>query len=207
MAAVLSDSLKDPGLELFRFKTGTPARVDKRSIDFPKPSCKTGSKEKLAFSYMTTTFQRPMVPCHLTYTNPTTHDIIREKSSTFAPMYSGIIEGVGARYCPSIEDKSGAICRPRRPPALSEPEGLHTNEIYVQGMSTGLPMVIQEKFLRTIAGLEHVEIMRPAYAIEYDGVVPTQLKPTLEYPGNRRGFTAQVRSTEPPAMKKPQVRV
>ena len=180
MAAVLSDSLKDLGLELFRFKTGTPARVDKRSIDFSKTIVQNGSKEKLAFSYMTTTFQRPMVPCHLTYTNPTTHDIIRENLH-LAPMYSGIIEGVGARYCPSIEDKVVRFADRDAHQLFLEPEGLHTNEIYVQGMSTGLPMVIQEKFLRTIAGLEHVEIMRPAYAIEYDGVVPTQLKPTLEY--------------------------
>lgn len=180
MAAVLSDSLRDLGLELFRFKTGTPARVDRRSIDFSKTSVQNGSKEKLAFSYMTQIFDRPMVPCHLTYTNPTTHDIIRENLH-LAPMYSGIIEGVGARYCPSIEDKVVRFADREAHQLFLEPEGLHTNEIYVQGMSTGLPMAVQEKFLRTIAGLEHVEIMRPAYAIEYDGVVPTQLKPTLEY--------------------------
>ncbi len=179
-AAALSGSLKDLGLELFRFKTGTPARVDKRSIDFSKTTVQNGSSQKLAFSYMTKTFDRPMVPCHLTYTNPTTHDIIRENLH-LAPMYSGIIEGVGARYCPSIEDKVVRFADRDAHQLFLEPEGLHTNEIYVQGMSTGLPMSVQEKFLRTIAGLEHVEIMRPAYAIEYDGIVPTQLKPTLEY--------------------------
>lgn len=179
-AAKLSFSLKDLGLELFRFKTGTPARVDKRSIDFSKTEVQNGSKEPLAFSYMTKTFQRPMVPCHLTYTNPETHKVIRDNLH-LAPMYCGIIEGVGARYCPSIEDKVTRFADRDAHQLFLEPEGLLSNEIYVQGMSTGLPLAIQEKFMRTIAGLEKVEVMRPAYAIEYDGIVPTQLKPNLEY--------------------------
>lgn len=179
-AAKLSSSLKDLGLDLFRFKTGTPARVDKRSIDFSKTTEQPGSKEKLAFSYLTKTFDRPMVPCHSTYTNPETHKIIRDNLH-LAPKYCGIIEGVGARYCPSIEDKVVRFADRDAHLLFLEPEGLYTNEIYVQGMSTGMPYEIQEKFMRTIAGLENVKIMRPAYAIEYDGVVPTQLKPTLEY--------------------------
>lgn len=180
MAGKLSDSLKDLGLKLFRFKTGTPARVDKRSIDFSKTTEQPGSREKLAFSYLTKTFDRPMVPCHSTYTNPETHKIIRDNLH-LAPKYCGIIEGVGARYCPSIEDKVVRFADRDAHLLFLEPEGLYTNEIYVQGMSTGMPYEIQEKFMRTIAGLEQVKIMRPAYAIEYDGVVPTQLKPTLEY--------------------------
>lgn len=179
-AAKLSSSLKDLGLKLFRFKTGTPARVDKRSIDFAKTTEQPGSREKLAFSYLTKTFDRPMVPCHSTYTNPETHKIIRDNLH-LAPKYSGIIEGVGARYCPSIEDKVVRFADRDAHLLFLEPEGLFTNEIYVQGMSTGMPYEIQEKFMRTIAGLEQVKIMRPAYAIEYDGVVPTQLRPTLEY--------------------------
>ncbi|MDO4542544.1 MAG: tRNA uridine-5-carboxymethylaminomethyl(34) synthesis enzyme MnmG, partial [Bacillota bacterium] len=169
-------------LKLFRFKTGTPARVDKRTIDFNKTQVQNGSTEPLAFSFMTKRRpgDRPMVPCHLTYTNPKTHDIIREHLH-LAPMYSGVIEGVGARYCPSIEDKVVRFADKEAHQLFLEPEGLETNEIYVQGMSTGLPLFVQEMFLRTIKGLEKVEIMRPAYAIEYDGVVPTQLKPNLEY--------------------------
>lgn len=182
MAEKLSASLKDLGLDLFRFKTGTPARVDRRSIDFSKTTMQPGSKEKLAFSYLTKTFDRPMVPCYSTYTNPKTHKLI-EDNLHLAPKYSGIMEGVGARYCPSIEDKVVRFADRDAHLLFLEPEGLYTNEIYVQGMSTGMPYEIQEKFMRTIAGLEQVEIMRPAYAIEYDGVVPTQLKPTLEYQG------------------------
>lgn len=179
-AAALSPALKNLGLELFRFKTGTPARVDKRTIDFSKTEVQNGSLEPLAFSFMTKEVNRPMVPCHLTYTNPKTHDIIREHLH-LAPMYSGVIEGVGARYCPSIEDKVVRFKDRDSHQLFLEPEGLETNEIYVQGMSTGLPFFVQEMFLRTIKGLENVEIMRPAYAIEYDGIVPTQLKPNLEY--------------------------
>lgn len=178
--AALSPALKNLGLELFRFKTGTPARVDKRTIDFSKTQPQYGSKEPLAFSFMTKKVDRPMVPCYLTYTNPKTHQIIRDHLD-LAPMYSGIIEGVGARYCPSIEDKVVRFADRDAHQLFLEPEGLETNEIYVQGMSTGLPLFVQEMFLRTIKGLEKVEIMRPAYAIEYDGIVPTQLKPNLEY--------------------------
>lgn len=179
-ASELSTSLRDLGLELFRFKTGTPARVDKRSIDYSKTTEQPGSSEPLAFSYLTTEFNRPNVSCYSTYTNEETHKIIRDNLH-LAPKYSGIIEGVGARYCPSIEDK--VVRFPDREGHLLflEPEGLLTNEIYVQGMSTGMPYEIQEKFMRTIPGLEQVKIMRPAYAIEYDGIVPTQLNPTLEY--------------------------
>ncbi len=176
----LTDSLKELGLELFRFKTGTPARVDKRSIDFSRTEEQPGSKEKLAFSFMTKTFDRPSVPCYLSYTNEKTHQVIRDNIH-LAPLFSGVIEGVGARYCPSIEDKVVRFADREAHQLFLEPEGLKTNEIYVQGMSTSLPGFVQQQFLRTIRGLEHVEIMRPAYGIEYDGVVPTQLSPTLEY--------------------------
>ncbi len=176
----LTASLKELGLETFRFKTGTPARVDRRSIDFTRTQEQPGSREKLAFSFMTKTFDRPSVPCHLTYTNEKTHQVIRDNIH-LAPLYSGVIEGIGTRYCPSIEDKVVRFADRDAHQLFLEPEGLKTNEIYVQGMSTSLPVMIQAQFLRTIRGLEHVEIMRPAYAIEYDGVVPTQLSPTLEY--------------------------
>lgn len=176
----LSDSLRELGLSLFRFKTGTPARIDKRTIDFSRTIAQPGSREKLAFSFMTKTFDRPSVPCHLTYTNARTHQVIRDNLH-LAPMYSGVIEGVGARYCPSIEDKVVRFADREAHQLFLEPEGLRTNEIYVQGMSTSLPVKVQEEFLRTIRGLEKVEIMRPAYAIEYDGVTPTQLSLTLEY--------------------------
>ncbi len=179
-ALSLSDSLADLGLRLFRFKTGTPARVDKRSIDFSRTVEQPGSRENLAFSFLTERFDRPSVPCHLSYTNAQTHQVIRDNIH-LAPMYSGVIEGVGARYCPSIEDKVVRFADRDAHQLFLEPEGLKTNEIYVQGMSTSLPVAVQERFLRTIAGLERVEIMRPAYAIEYDGVVPTQLSLTLEY--------------------------
>lgn len=176
----LSTVLQNFGLTMFRFKTGTPARVDKRSIDFSRTIVQEGSREPLAFSYLTKRFDRPIVPCHLTYTNESTHEVIR-RNIHLAPMFSGVIEGVGARYCPSIEDKVVRFADRDAHQLFLEPEGLKTNEIYVQGMSTSLPLGIQQEFLRTIRGLERVEIMRGGYAIEYDGVVPTQLKPTLEY--------------------------
>ncbi|MGI6066323.1 MAG: tRNA uridine-5-carboxymethylaminomethyl(34) synthesis enzyme MnmG [Bacillota bacterium] len=175
----LVDSLKDIGLEIRRFKTGTPARVDKRTIDFEKTIKQPGSNEPLAFSFLTKEFNRPNVPCWLTYTNEQTHQIIRDNLHR-APLFSGIIEGVGPRYCPSIEDKVVRFADKNAHQLFLEPEGMDTYEYYVQGMSSSLPVDVQLAFLRTIKGLEKVEIMRPAYAIEYDCINPTQLKPTLE---------------------------
>ena len=175
----LVDSLKDLGLEIRRFKTGTPARVDKRTIDFEKTIEQPGSEDPLAFSFLTKEFNRPNVPCWLTYTNEQTHQIIRDNLHR-APLFSGIIEGVGPRYCPSIEDKVVRFADKTSHQLFLEPEGMDTYEYYVQGMSTSMPVDVQIAFLRTIKGLEHVEIMRPAYAIEYDCIDPTQLEATLE---------------------------
>ena len=175
----LVDSLKDLGLEIRRFKTGTPARVDKRTIDFEKTIEQPGSEDTLAFSFLTKEFNRPNVPCWLTYTNEQTHQIIRDNLHR-APLFSGIIEGVGPRYCPSIEDKVVRFADKTSHQLFLEPEGMDTYEYYVQGMSTSMPVDVQIAFLRTIKGLEHVEIMRPAYAIEYDCIDPTQLEATLE---------------------------
>ncbi|MDD2496564.1 MAG: tRNA uridine-5-carboxymethylaminomethyl(34) synthesis enzyme MnmG [Desulfitobacteriaceae bacterium] len=175
----LVDSLKELGLEIRRFKTGTPARVDKRTIDFEKTIEQPGSTAPLAFSFLTKEFNRPNVPCWLTYTNERTHQIIRDNLHR-APLFSGIIEGVGPRYCPSIEDKVVRFADKTSHQLFLEPEGMDTYEYYVQGMSSSLPVDVQLAFLRTIKGLERVEIMRPAYAIEYDCIDPTQLEATLE---------------------------
>lgn len=176
----LTGSLIKAGVELMRFKTGTPARVDKRTINTENMSIQKGDEAGHAFSFMSEWKNRSEQPCWLTYTNHETHEIIHDNLHR-APMYTGIIEGRGPRYCPSIEDKIVRFSDKDRHQLFVEPEGNHTNEMYVQGMSTSLPMDVQYAFLRTIAGLENVEIMRPAYAIEYDCLNPLQLKATLEH--------------------------
>jgi tRNA uridine 5-carboxymethylaminomethyl modification enzyme len=178
-ALELSRSLQELGLELGRFKTGTPARIDKRSVDFSKMFIQRGDDQNYRFSFLSPKKTREQVPCWLTYTNGETHRIIRENLPR-SPLFSGAIKGVGPRYCPSIEDKVVRYAERPRHQVFIEPEGLHTNEMYVQGMSTSLPEDVQMAMLRTLPGLEKVEIMRPGYAIEYDYLVPTQLKPSLE---------------------------
>lgn len=179
-AEKLTTSLKDIGVALMRFKTGTPARVDGRSLDYAKMVIQPGDEVTHNFSFMSGIAARTQVPCWLTYTNEQTHAVIRANLHR-APMYTGVIEGTGPRYCPSIEDKVVRFAEKTAHQLFVEPEGLHTTEMYVQGMSTSLPADVQYAFLRTIAGLENVKIMRFGYAIEYDCVDPTQLKPTLEF--------------------------
>ena len=179
VAEQFSQSLLDNGVELMRFKTGTPARVDKRSLNIENMAVQEGDAHHHAFSFMDEWINRNEDVCWLTYTNKETHEIIKSNIHR-APMYSGKIEGVGPRYCPSIEDKVVRFADKERHQLFVEPEGTGTNEMYVQGMSTSLPMDVQYAFLRTIPGLENVEIMRPAYAIEYDCLNPTQLTPALQ---------------------------
>lgn len=176
----LSDCLRELNVRLMRFKTGTPARVDSRTVDFSKMSIQPGDDETHHFSFLSDTENRAQIPCWLTYTNEQTHEIIRSNLHR-APMYTGVIEGTGPRYCPSIEDKVVRFADKTAHQLFIEPEGEHTTEMYVQGMSTSLPVDVQYAFLRTIPGLENVEIMRPGYAMEYDCIDPTQLKPTLEF--------------------------
>jgi len=175
----LSDSLREAGLELGRFKTGTPARVDRRSIDFSALTEQPGDPVLRNFSFFSPVREREQVPCWLTYTTEDTHRIIRENLHR-SPLFSGFIQGRGPRYCPSIEDKVVRFADRPSHQVFIEPEGLDTNEMYVQGMSTSLPEDVQLAMLRTLPGLEKVEIMRPGYAIEYDYLVPTQLQPSLE---------------------------
>ena len=175
----LSVSMREAGLMLMRFKTGTPARVDRRSLDFSKMLVQNGDEEPHCFSFLTDTPSSEHVPCWLTYTNEYTHAVIRANLHR-SPLYMGVIEGTGPRYCPSIEDKVVRFADKLSHQLFIEPEGLDTNEMYVQGMSSSLPVEVQYQFLRTIPGLEQVQIMRAAYAIEYDCVDPTQLKPSLE---------------------------
>ncbi len=179
-AMKLTDSLKKAGVRLMRFKTGTPARVDARTLDYDKMQIQPGDDEARNFSFMSDVTTREQIPCWLTYTNEKTHDIIRRNMSR-APMANGIIEGIGPRYCPSIETKILRFPDKERHQLFLEPEGIHTNEVYVQGMSTSMPMDVQFEFLHTIPGLEHCHIMRAGYAIEYDCIDPLQLKPTLEF--------------------------
>ncbi|WP_405080965.1 tRNA uridine-5-carboxymethylaminomethyl(34) synthesis enzyme MnmG [Paenibacillus chitinolyticus] len=175
----LSQSLRDLGLELVRFKTGTPPRVHKDSIDFSKTEIQPGDENPRFFSYETKEGTQDQLPCWLTYTTENTHEIINDNLHR-APMFSGAIEGTGPRYCPSIEDKIVRFADKPKHQIFLEPEGRNTSEYYVQGLSTSMPEDVQLKILRSITGLEKVEMMRTGYAIEYDAVVPTQLKPTLE---------------------------
>ncbi|WP_026759602.1 tRNA uridine-5-carboxymethylaminomethyl(34) synthesis enzyme MnmG [Selenomonas ruminantium] len=185
-AVKFSDSLKEVGVKLMRFKTGTPARVDARTLDYSKMEIQPGDEECRNFSFMSDEVTREQIPCYLTYTNEETHKILRDNMER-APMANGIIEGIGPRYCPSIETKILRFPDKERHQLFLEPEGRHTNEVYVQGMSTSMPMDVQLDFLRTIPGLEHAKVMRAGYAIEYDCIDPTQLKPTLEFK-NIHGF-------------------
>ena len=178
-AEVLSNSLKKYGISLMRFKTGTPARVDSRTLRSESMEKQEGDNEGHAFSFLSERVNRNKVCCWLTYTNERTHEIIRSNLDR-APMCNGVIEGIGPRYCPSIESKILRFADKKRHQLFVEPEGLKTEEMYVQGMSTSLPMDVQYEFLKTIPGLEDVKIMRPGYAIEYDCLDPLQLLPTLE---------------------------
>lgn len=177
----LSQSLLDLGISLRRFKTGTPARVHRRSIDFSVMEEQPGDAVIYPFSFMNPQLTKlDQVSCYLTYTSPETHRIINENIHR-SPMYNGSIEGVGPRYCPSIEDKLVKFPDKERHQIFIEPEGETSQEMYIQGLSTSLPEEIQEEFIRTVPGLEHAEITRPGYAIEYDCIDPRQLKPTLEF--------------------------
>ena len=184
-----SASLAEAGVRLMRFKTGTPARVDARTLDYEKMELQPGDEEAQSFSFMSDVRTREQVPCYLTYTNERTHKILRDNMDR-APMANGIIEGVGPRYCPSIETKILRFPDKERHQLFLEPEGLHTNEVYVQGMSTSMPMDVQLAFLHTIPGLEHAHVMRAGYAIEYDCIDPTQLRPSLEFKTIRGFFSA-----------------
>jgi tRNA uridine 5-carboxymethylaminomethyl modification enzyme len=175
----LSDSLRDLGLTLGRLKTGTPPRLDARSIDFSKTTAQWGDDPPIPFSYSTDKITNPQLPCYITYTNAATHEAIRSGLDR-SPLYSGRIQGIGPRYCPSIEDKVVRFAEKERHQVFLEPEGLATTEYYANGISTSLPYDIQVKMVRTIPGLEKAVIMRPAYAIEYDFVYPTQIRHNLE---------------------------
>lgn len=178
----LTDSLKEHGIEMYRFKTGTPARIDKRTIDFSKMQEQFGDERVVPFSFTTDPeeVQIPQVSCWLTYTNEKTHEIIRQNLDR-SPLYSGVIHATGPRYCPSIEDKVVKFPDKDRHQLFIEPEGLSTNEMYVAGMSSSLPEDVQYEMYRTVPGLEHAKIVRNAYAIEYDCINPNQLYPTLEF--------------------------
>ena len=178
----LTDSLKSLGIEMYRFKTGTPARVDKRSIDFSKMEEQFGDEDIVPFSFSTDKkdIEKEQVSCWLTYTNEETHKIIRDNIDR-SPLFSGMIEGTGPRYCPSIEDKVIKFPDKDRHQVFIEPEGLYTNEMYLGGMSSSLPEDVQYAMYKTVPGLENVKIVRNAYAIEYDCINPRQLLPTLEF--------------------------
>ena len=187
----LSESLKELGIELRRFKTGTPARVDARTIDFSKMEPQHGDERVVPFSFENKEddIKREQFPCYLTYTNEKTHQIIRDNLHR-SPMYSGVIEGTGPRYCPSIEDKVVRFADKERHQVFIEPEGENTTEMYVQGMSSSLPEEVQLAMLRTLPGLENVEVMRIGYAIEYDCINPLQLKHSLEMKAIEGFFSA-----------------
>ena len=175
----LAKQLESLGFELVRFKTGTPPRVNKDTVDFSKTEIQPGDNKNLAFSYETKEFRKEQIPCWLTYTNLKTHEII-QKNLNRSAMYSGVIKGTGPRYCPSIEDKYVRFHDKNRHQLFLEPEGEKTNEIYVQGLSTSLPDDVQDKMIKSIKGLENAKIIRNGYAIEYDAINPTTLWPTLE---------------------------
>ncbi|WML50596.1 tRNA uridine-5-carboxymethylaminomethyl(34) synthesis enzyme MnmG [Neobacillus sp. PS3-34] len=185
----LSEHLQELGFGLVRFKTGTPPRVNSQTIDYSKTEIQPGDDTPRAFSYETTKFITDQLPCWLTYTNESTHQLI-DQNLHRSPMYSGMIKGTGPRYCPSIEDKVVRFNDKPRHQIFLEPEGRNTQEVYVQGLSTSLPEDVQQKILNTIPGLENVQMMRSGYAIEYDAIVPTQLWPTLETKKIQNLFTA-----------------
>ena len=181
-ATHLTDSLKKLGIEMYRFKTGTPARIDRRSIDFSRMEEQPGDEKVVPFSFTTApeSMNKPQVSCWLTYTNETTHEIIRTNLDR-SPLFSGDIKGTGPRYCPSIEDKVVKFPDKERHQVFIEPEGNYTNEMYISGMSSSLPEDVQYRMYRSVPGLEHAHIVRNAYAIEYDCINPMQLKPSLEF--------------------------
>ena len=185
----LSASLLEAGVELMRFKTGTPARLDARSLDYSKMEPQYGDEEVRNFSFISDIATRKQVPCYLTYTNEDTHKIIRDNLH-LSGMFNGLVEGVGPRYCPSIEAKLVRFANKDRHQLFIEPEGLNTNEVYVQGMSSSLPAHIQLQFMQTIPGLENCKMMRAGYAIDYDCLNPLQLKPSLEHKGISGLFSA-----------------
>ena len=185
----LADNMRELGFDMVRFKTGTPPRVNSKTIDYSKTEIQPGDPEPLAFSYETTEFITDQIPCWLTYTSLETHKIINENLDK-SPMFTGVITGTGPRYCPSIETKIVRFNDKPRHQLFLEPEGRNTQEVYVQGLSTSLPEHIQRKMLETIPGLEKAEMMRAGYAIEYDAIVPTQLWPTLETKRIQNLYTA-----------------
>lgn len=185
----LSESLKELGFELMRFKTGTPARINRRSIDFSKMEVQQGDNPIIPFSFEHETIDREQVPCYLTYTTEQTHRIIRENLHR-SPLYGGAIEGIGARYCPSIEDKIVRFADKERHQVFVEPMGLDTEEYYLQGFSTSMPEDVQIEMIRSLPGLENARVMRYAYAIEYDCINPYDLKLSLEYKNIEGLFTA-----------------
>ncbi|MDO4966627.1 MAG: tRNA uridine-5-carboxymethylaminomethyl(34) synthesis enzyme MnmG [Lachnospiraceae bacterium] len=191
MAAThLTDSLKKAGVEMYRFKTGTPARMDGRTLDYSKMEPQYGDERIVPFSFSTDpdSIQKEQVLCYLTYTNEETHEIIRANLDR-SPIYAGVIEGTGPRYCPSIEDKVVRFADKNRHQIFIEPEGIHTNEMYVGGMSSSLPEDVQLAMYRTVPGLENCKIVRNAYAIEYDCINPCQLDPTLEFKAVKNLFS------------------
>ena len=190
-ANYLTDSLKSHGVEMYRFKTGTPARIDRKSIDFSKMEEQKGDERVVPFSFTTDpeSVQIDQVSCWLTYTNEETHRIIRENLDR-SPLYSGMIEGTGPRYCPSIEDKVVKFSDKNRHQVFIEPEGIHTSEMYIGGMSSSLPEDVQEEMYHSVAGLEHAQIVRNAYAIEYDCIDARQLDLSLEFKNIRGLFSA-----------------
>ncbi|GEN85056.1 tRNA uridine 5-carboxymethylaminomethyl modification enzyme MnmG [Sporosarcina luteola] len=188
-AIKLAENLQELGLETIRFKTGTPPRINGNTIDYSKTEIQPGDEEPRAFSYETTEFIMDQLPCWLTYTTPTTHEIINENLH-LSPMYSGMIKGKGPSYCPSIEDKIVRFADKSRHQIFLEPEGRNTKEYYVQGLSTSLPEHVQRRLIESVPGLEKAEMMRAGYAIEYDSIIPTQLWPTLETKKIKNLYTA-----------------
>lgn len=188
-ATKLSASLLENGVELMRFKTGTPARVDARSLDYSKMEPQYGDEVVRNFSFISDIKERTQIPCWLSYTNAATHKIIRDNLH-LSGMFNGMVEGVGPRYCPSIESKLVRFVDKERHQLFIEPEGMHTNEMYVQGMSSSLPAHIQLQFMQTIPGLENCKMMRAGYAIDYDCLNPLQLKPSLEHKAIKGLFSA-----------------
>ncbi len=185
----LADNLLELGFDMVRFKTGTPPRVNGKTIDYSKTEIQPGDEEPRAFSFETTEFILDQLPCWLTYTSLETHQIINDNLDK-APMFTGLVTGPGPRYCPSIETKVVRFNDKPRHQIFLEPEGRETDEVYVQGLSTSLPEDIQQEMIKSVPGLENAQMMRAGYAIEYDAVIPTQLWPTLETKRIKNLYTA-----------------